>query len=49
MMEFVDYTIMNKNLLEHTHVFSSSERRVVATAEIFSSYVDSLEFSVGIN
>jgi len=30
-----DMTIMNKNLLEHTHVYSSSERRVVATAEIF--------------
>jgi hypothetical protein len=28
---------MNKNLLDHTHVFSSSERRVVATAEIFST------------
>lgn len=28
---------MNKALLDHTHVYSSSERRVVSTAEIFSS------------
>lgn len=40
-----DYVIMNKSLLDHTHVYSSSERRVVATAEIFSSSVtSSLQF-----
>ncbi|BGP16358.1 hypothetical protein JCM10213_004899 [Rhodosporidiobolus nylandii] len=32
-----DYTIMNKTLLDHTNVYTSSERRVVATAEIFST------------
>ncbi|KAI5479902.1 inositol hexakisphosphate and diphosphoinositol-pentakisphosphate kinase [Pseudohyphozyma bogoriensis] len=32
-----DYVIMNKNLLDHTHLHTSSERRVVATAEIFGT------------
>ncbi|KAK4703060.1 inositol-hexakisphosphate/diphosphoinositol-pentakisphosphate 1-kinase, partial [Phenoliferia sp. Uapishka_3] len=32
-----DYTILNKSLLDHTHLYTSSERRVVATAEIFGT------------
>ncbi|KAL8293687.1 hypothetical protein RQP46_000388 [Phenoliferia psychrophenolica] len=32
-----DYTILNKALLDHTHLYTSSERRVVATAEIFGT------------
>lgn len=32
-----DVAIMNRDLFNHTHVFSSSERRVIATAEIFTS------------
>lgn len=53
-----DYTILNKALLDHTHLYTSSEsipsltelssplltstrrRRVVATAEIFGTYVE---------
>ncbi|SCV72227.1 BQ2448_4921 [Microbotryum intermedium] len=32
-----DFLIMNKSLFDHTNVYSSSERRVVATAEIFTT------------
>ncbi|KAK4056669.1 inositol hexakisphosphate and diphosphoinositol-pentakisphosphate kinase [Microbotryomycetes sp. JL221] len=32
-----DYSILNKSLFDHTKVYTSSERRVVATAEIFST------------
>ncbi|BGO99739.1 inositol hexakisphosphate and diphosphoinositol-pentakisphosphate kinase [Rhodotorula toruloides] len=43
-----DYTIMNKTLLEHTNVYTSSERRVVATAEIFTTaFLDERERPTG--